>query len=105
MKNQIEELFAQARQTESELPADAFLTQVRCELLRQSVKQSKQNFDWILVLAAVLASSVVFFLTPLYGWLLALPAVLPTIGNMQLVILATALATISFFVFFDWEFE
>lgn len=35
----------------------------------------------------------------------ALPAVLSTIGNLQLLILATALASISFFVFFDWEFE
>lgn len=105
MKDPIEEIFSQARRSETELPASPFLETLRAEFPAKKSVSRKTNFDWILILAAILASCAVFFLTPLYDWLLALPSILPTMDSLQLLILAAALASISFFVFFDWEFE
>lgn len=112
MNNGIDELFQRARQTEPELPAEDFLP-----VLKQSLSQnqnSNQNsnqisnqlkqprYEWALVLAAAIATLLVFTLTPISFWIAAIPYQAFSASTLLAVSTATLVAVLACFAFLEW---
>ena len=99
--DQIEQLFQRARATEEQLPESPFLARLNDELEISSERVSPTNYDWILVVAALLAVVIAFVVTPVSFWLSALPYLNFSVDALVLVIFAAVVTAISCFWLFD----
>lgn len=106
MNTQLEDIFNQAKESEPELKPNQFMSGLQAELKVQQL-YTESKFDWLLIVAAVLASLAVFFLTPAYSWLVSLPNYLVAANyvlSLPLVLAwVSVLTLITFFSYSDWE--
>lgn len=102
MNDHIEQLFQQAREQEPKLNDTEFFADFSRQ--RQQIQSpAKLGYEWILVLAAALATLAVFIFTPISFWLSALSYQTFSLDTMVLIGLSAFAVVISYFAFFDWE--
>lgn len=106
MNNQIDQLFQQARESEPELNSGGFMAGLGRELNAAPVI-AEPKFEWLTVVAAALAMLIVFFATPLSGWIVAIPSILTDttiLINAGLASFGFVVCAAAAYAFFEWDF-
>lgn len=102
MNNQIDQLFQKARESETPLAKDAFMANLAAELNIERVT-SEPRFEWLSIFAVALATLVVFFSTPIFGWILAVPGLLSSTTAIAVLGLSSLVIAMSLYACYELE--